>query len=321
MKKMRVVVAVLCIALVSGVLFANGTTESSGKKTLNIVVIYHDTSLEFGQVIKSGALAAGKALGCNVQFEGPVGIKVDEQIAFIENAITCGVDGIATSNPNGEALNSVIQKAIDAGIPTITFNSQAPDSPSQAFVGQGLIESGREQGRVIADYIGGRGKVIIITGEAAATWSIDRETGVREILAKYPGIEVLTTVSTGWEEQAQYAAIENSILANPDIAAIASLDGGTSPTTGIVLSRLNRKNIVHVGHDLCVQTLDNIKAGWTNASLSQFPYNQGYMSVQNLYDHITKGTELKDIDTGILLVNEKNIDEYIKKLADGEPIG
>lgn len=215
----------------------------------------------------------------------------------------------------------MIQKALDAGIPTITFNSEAENSPSKAFVGQGLVESGRQLGHVTAEYIGKKGTVIIITGEAAATWSIDRETGFREAMASYPNVKILNTVSTGWEEQAQYAAIENAILANPRVSAVASLDGGTTPTTGIVLSRLNRKDIVHVGNDLSVQTLDNIKARWTKASLSQFPYNQGYMSVKILYDFIMKGIPLKDVDTGILRVDEKNIDEYMKKLAAGEPVG
>ena len=319
--KMKKIIGLLVlVGLLTPFAFAAGDAEKTDKP-LNIVLIYHDTALEFGQVIKAGALAAGKELKCNVKFEGPVGIKVDEQVAFIENAITRKVDGIATSNPNGEALNPMIQKALDAGIPTITFNSEAENSPSKAFVGQGLVESGRQLGHVTAEYIGKKGTVIIITGEAAATWSIDRETGFREAMASYPNVKILNTVSTGWEEQAQYAAIENAILANPRVSAVASLDGGTTPTTGIVLSRLNRKDIVHVGNDLSVQTLDNIKARWTKASLSQFPYNQGYMSVKILYDFITKGIPLKNVDTGILRVDEKNIDEYMKKLAAGEPVG
>ena len=45
------------------------------------------------------------------------------------------------------------------------------------------------------------------------------------------------------------------------------------------------------------------------------------MSVKILYDFIMKGIPLKDVDTGILRVDEKNIDEYMKKLAAGEPVG
>ena len=312
--------SLILMLMVNGFVFSQGNDEKKDDP-LEIVVIYHDMSLDYGQVIKAGAEAAGKDLGCDVVFEGPVGIDIDQHVAYLENAITMEADGIGVSNPNGEVLNPVIQKALDAGIPTITFDSEADGSPSLAFVGQNLYQSGYTQADTIAKLIGEKGKVLIITGEAAATWSIERETGNRDAFAKFPNIQVLTTVSTGWEEQAQYAAIENAILANPDVAAIATLDAGTTPTTGVVLSRLDRTDIVHVGHDLNLQTMDNIKNGWTDVSFSQYPYNKGYQTVKIMYDYLTNGTPLEDIDTGILQVDSSNIDEYLQKLADGEPIG
>jgi simple sugar transport system substrate-binding protein/ribose transport system substrate-binding protein len=289
---------------------------------VTITVVYHDTGIQFGQVIKTGALAAGKELGIQVEFVGPVGIKVDEQVAFIENAITKKVSGLAISNVNGEALNPMIAKAMTAKIPVVTFNSEAPGSGRLGFFGQDLVQSGRSAADILAGYIGSKGKVLIITGEAAASWSQDREKGARESLAKHPGITIVNTISTGWEEQAQYAAIENAIRANPDLAGIVSLDAATTPATGRALSRLNKAGAIkHVGMDLVPETLDNIKAGATNASLSQDPYKQGYLPVKALYELIVNKKPVKSVDTGILRVDSKNIDTYLKKLKDGEPIG
>ena len=73
--------------------------------------------------------------------------------------------------------------------------------------------------------------------------------------------------------------------------------------------------------DLIPETLDNIKAGATNASLSQDPYKQGYLPVKALYQHIVEQKKMESVDTGILRVDEKNVDTYLKKLKDGEPIG
>ncbi len=287
-----------------------------------ISVVYHDTGIEFGQVIKLGALSAGKELGADVEFVGPIGIKVDEQVAIIENCITKKVDGLAISNVNGEALNPMIDKAVAAGIPTVTFNSDADGSKRAAFYGQDLVKSGEVQAENLSGYMGGKGKILIITGEAAASWSQDREKGVREGMKKIPGISIINTISTGWEEQSQYAAIENAIIANPDLAGIASLDAATTPATGRALIRLNKKGLIkHVGHDLVPETLDNIKAGATNAALSQNPYMQGFLPVKALVEFIRNKAPMKSVDTGILLVNEKNIDEFLKKLEAGEPIG
>jgi simple sugar transport system substrate-binding protein/ribose transport system substrate-binding protein len=318
--KFKAISILLLAVLISGTAFAAGSKEPAQKK-LRISVIYHDTGIEFGQVIKAGALAAGEEFGIDVEFVGPIGIKVDEQVAFIENAITKKVDGLAISNVNGEALNPMINKAIAAGIPTVTFNSEAAGSNRMGFFGQDLVNSGMVQADIVKEYMGTSGKILIITGEAAASWSQDRERGVREGIAQYPGIQIINTVSTGWEEQSQYAAIENAILANPDLTGIASLDAATTPATGLVLKRLGKTNIIHVGHDLVPQTLDNIKAGITKASLSQFPFMQGYLPVKALYESIMNKKPIESVDTGILRVDSKNIDEYLDKLKKGEPIG
>ena len=303
-------------------LFAGVTFAAPSPKDIHITVVYHDTGIEFGQVIKSGALAAGKELGIKVDFVGPIGIKVDEEVAYVEDAITKHVSGLAVSNVNGDALNPVIDKAMDAGIPVVTFNSEAAGSKRIAFFGQDLVQSGKTAATILQSYMGGKGKILIITGEAAASWSQDRENGARAALANYPGIKIVNTISTGWEEQAQYAAIENAIRANPDITGIVSLDAATTPATGRAILRLGKKGIIkHVGMDLVPETLDNIKAGATNASLSQNPYMQGYLPVKALYDYIMTGKAIKGADTGILRVDEKNIDEYLQKLKNHEPIG
>lgn len=307
----------LVLAAFGGAVFA-----APAPKDITITVVYHDTGIEFGQVIKAGALAAGKELGINVEFVGPIGIKVDEEVAFVENAITKQVSGLAVSNVNGEALNPVIDKAMAAGIPVVTFNSEAAGSKRLGFFGQDLVQSGKVAGDILKEYMGAKGKILIITGEAAASWSQDRENGARSSIAKYPGIKIVNTISTGWEEQAQYAAIENAIRANPDLTGIVSLDAATTPATGRALVRLGKiGKIKHVGFDLIPETLDNIKAGATNASLSQNPYMQGYLPVKALYDLIMTKKPIKGVDTGILRVDQKNIDEYLQKLKNHEPIG
>ena len=317
--------AVLLISSLA-IVSAKGSQESSDTtpetEVIEITVVYHDTGIEFGQVIKNGAMAAGKDYGVKVNWVGPIGIDVDEQVNFIENAITAGVDGLAISNVNAEALNPMIDKAIDAGIPTVTFNSEAAGSKRLAFYGQDLVQSGYVQGKILVEYMGEKGKVIITSGDASASWSQDREAGVRKALAEYPGIEVIQVLSTGWEEQQMYAAIENALFANPDLTGIASLGAPSSMASGRALLRNDRfDTVTHVCHDFMPETLDNIKAGATKATLSQNPYMQGYLPVENLFLYLTTGKKIESIDTGIVRCDSSNVDEMLKKLDDGEPVG
>ena len=73
---------------------------------------------------------------------------------------------------------------LEQGIPVVTYNTDNPDSNRLAFAGQDLEQSGYEAAKVLADLIGGEGDVIITTLDAAAQWSIDRETGAQARLCR-----------------------------------------------------------------------------------------------------------------------------------------
>jgi len=298
------------------------TSKVENGEQLVIRSVYHNTAINFAQPIKAGVEAAGEELGIDAIMTGPVENDVDEQVNIIENLITTQVDGLAISNVSAEALNPIIDKALEAGIPTVTFNSDAAGSSRLAFYGQDLVQSGRTQAEILVEYMGTEGKVLLFSCDAAAAWSQDRETGVREGLSKYPDIEIVVMVNTGVEEQACYAAIENALLANPDITGIATMDAVTTPAVGRAILRSDLAGkINHVGHDLMPETLENIKDGATDASLSQFPFNQGYKPVKSLYEFIVNGVTLESVDTGVLRVDSTNVGEYLEKLDKGEPVG
>ena len=80
----------------------------------------------------------------------------------------------------------MIDKAMAAKIPVVTFNSEAAGSKRIAFYGQDLVQSGRAAGDILKEYMGPKGKILIITGEAAASWSQDREKGAREAIGRTP---------------------------------------------------------------------------------------------------------------------------------------
>lgn len=292
-------------------------------RPLEIIAVHHDIALTFTQVIAHGVSSAGEDLGIKAELTGTnVAHDIEGMVAMIENLIIREVDGIMVSNVNGPGLNPVIDKAIEAGIPTITFGTNSPGSQSLAHVGQDTYQSGYTLGEIMAEHIGEKGQVMINTCAIGAQWSIDRETGLRDALMQYPDIEIVGITDCGTDDQGVYSNIENSIRANQGIAGLATLDAVTTPVAGRVINDMGISNdIVHVGNDLDPLTLENIKAGHTKASLSQDPYRQGYEGVKILYDLIMDGVEPSSVDTGVLRVDAENVDVYLKKLEDGEPIG
>ena len=319
MKKQSLLI-ILGILLVT-VFFTGIANAAINKDPKDIVipVIYLDVSINFAQPIKAGVEAAAKEFGVNAFIDGPVNWNIDQQISIIENYITKKVDGLAIAPLSAEVIDPIIAKALEAGIPVVTFNTDSPTSKRIAFYGQDLVESGRVQAKFLAEYMNGKGKVLITTCDAAAPWSQMREQGVREGLSKFPDITIINVINAKGDEQTTYAAIENAFVANPDLGGVASLDAVTTPAVGRAIIRYNLiGKVKQVGHDLMPETLDNIKAGATNASLSQNPYIQGYQPVKALFEHLTKDVPLQSMDTGIVKVDETNVDEFLKRLEEGD---
>ncbi|HEV7254682.1 MAG TPA: sugar ABC transporter substrate-binding protein [Mesorhizobium sp.] len=282
----------------------------AGEK-LTIYVSYHDVSNEFAPFMKAGVERAAGEGNVNAQFVGPVGADADAQISEIETLMG-QMDGLAISSVSTDALAPVINRVLEAGIPVVTFNTDNPDSKRLAFAGQDLVQSGREAGKLMADTLGGKGKVMITTIDAAAQWSIDRETGAREALKAVPGIEVINTLNTGTDPQEIYAAIENAMLANPDVTGVLSLECCSTPAAGTWVERNNAQDRVKVvGFDLLDETVRLVGSGHIQATIDQAPEQQGFEAV-NLLTRFVTGEPIENVDTGVKVYTEDNIAEIAK---------
>ena len=314
----KAVVIVIAMMLICSFAFAAGPKKKAAD--LFIPVVYLDVSINFAQPLKAGAEQAGKDTGMKVVFDGPVNWNLDQQVSIIENYITQKVDGLVLAPLSSEVIDPIIKKALDAGIPVVTFNTDSPSSKRIAYFGQDVYAVAKEQAKMIAKLMNGKGTVLITSCDAAAPWSQSREKGNRDGFKAFPGIKVIPNICNAkGDEQVTYAAIENAIASNPSITAIASLDAVTTPAVGryILRNDLSGK-IIQIGHDLMPETLDNIKAGATTATLSQNPFAQGYEPVKALYEFLVNGKALKSLDTGAVKVDKSNVEEYIKKLEAGD---
>jgi ABC-type sugar transport system substrate-binding protein len=172
----------------------------------------------------------------------------------------------------------------------------------------------------------GKGNIIVSSVAIGAIWSIKRQEGVMSVLKQYPGIKIVDTVNAAGDEQAQYAALENSFAAHRDVRGHISF-GGTDFIWGRLMANKkvcnadSKKPIWSSGHDLYEEKLVQIKEGWTTTAYGQNPYKQGYEAVKQLYKFLTEGEKPTVIDTGVVEVNRQNVDEWLQKIKNGEPVG
>jgi simple sugar transport system substrate-binding protein len=290
---------------------------AKGEKPV-VRVSYHDVSNEFAPFIRKGVEKAATDFNVDVKLVGPVGADAEKQVSEIESLIQKGVDGLAISSVSTDALAPVIQRAMAQGIPVVTFNTDNPTSKRLAFVGQDLVQSGSVAGKLLADTLEGKGNVIITTLDAAAQWSIDREKGAREALSKYPGIKILTTVTTGTEPQQIYGSVENAMQAHPNVDGILSLECCSTPAAGQYLQRNGLVGKVKVvGFDMLPETIKLVQGNVIAATIDQGPEKQSYGAISLLLD-VLHGKQIHDVDTGCVVYDSKNIGEYVVAAKAGK---
>ena len=89
---------------------------------VTIAVITHGDGGVFWSVFQKGAEDAGKTLGITVKYQGSNNTGTD-QAAMINQAVADGVDGLAVSLADPDAVRDAVESAVDAGIPLVTTNS------------------------------------------------------------------------------------------------------------------------------------------------------------------------------------------------------
>ena len=137
-------------------------------------------------VAKVGAEDAAKDLGdVEISWTAPVTSDAAQQASIIESLIERKVDGIAVSVNDPDALRGVIDKAMDAGIPVVTFDSDAPKSKRIAFYGTNNYGSGKSMGEYLVKIMGPKGKIAIQTGTPGALNLEERIQGVKDYLKNY----------------------------------------------------------------------------------------------------------------------------------------
>jgi rhamnose transport system substrate-binding protein len=84
-----------------------------------------------------GIADAAKELGnVNVKTDGPTKANIDEQITFIDNYITQGVNGILFAANDPVAISPVLKKALGKGIHVVGYDANSQPDAREWFVNQ-----------------------------------------------------------------------------------------------------------------------------------------------------------------------------------------
>jgi rhamnose transport system substrate-binding protein len=171
MRKGRIVLLSLLMVLVAaGVLLAAGQKEPA-KKTVRIAMVVKNLGNSFFEACRDGGLEAAKELGgVELIYQGPSTPTAEGQIEIIDSLIAQKVDAIAISANDVDALVPIAKKAMKAGIKVISFDSGvAPEGRILHLAPSGDEFIGRSQVKMLANLIGFKGEIAILSASSQAT--------------------------------------------------------------------------------------------------------------------------------------------------------
>ncbi len=137
-----------------------------------------------------------------------------EQNIQIEDLIQRNVDVIAVIPVNGESVIPAIKKAHEAGIKVISYNTSVAESGLQyvtSTVGQDSLKMGRAAGEIMIEALGGKGKVVEITGAPGFPITDQFSQGFRDTVNKNLDIEILDAQPGDWQRDKSREVMENFI--------------------------------------------------------------------------------------------------------------
>ena len=314
---MRKVLMVACAALLA-VAGCSGTKEAAPggeapKQRLRFAVIPKALEIPVFNYAKVGAERQAKEYGdVDILWNAPTNADQLKQKEILESYITQKVDGIAISSLNGDFLTETINRAIDAGIPVVTWDSDAPKSKRYAFYGVDDFASGRIMGEEAVRLLNGKGKVAIITSYGATNLQ-RRLDGIKDALAKAPGIQLVETFDIKEDAVRCAELMATGTKRYPDLGAWLST-GGWPVFTRNATAVVDPAKTKVISFDTIQPALDLLREGKVTVLVGQKYFGWGSESVKLLYD-IKKGKMPASpiIDSGVDIVTKENVDDYATK--------
>jgi ribose transport system substrate-binding protein len=314
----------LCGLLLAGSLACGGNdtgrTGSDTGRTLRFAVIPKSLDLPVFDYARIGAERAAKELG-NVEiiWNAPASADQLRQKEILESFITQRVDGIAISALNGDFLTETINRAIDSGIPVVTWDSDAPNSKRHAFYGVDDFASGQIMAEQAIRLLNGQGDVAVLTSLGATNLQ-RRLEGLREGLKAAPGMRIIEVFDIKEDPVRVPEIISTASRRYPDLNLWMSV-GGWPVFTRNATAGIDPSKTKFISFDTIDPALDLLREGKVQVLLGQKYFGWGSEPVKILYN-IKQGKMPPSpiIDSGVDVVTKENVEQYAeqwKRMAAG----
>jgi ribose transport system substrate-binding protein len=290
-------------------------------------LISANIQLPYWQAASSGIRRATHEMQVQSQFAGPNSYDAQAEVQAFREAVAAKPAGILVSPADPKLMAPEIDKAIEAGIPVITVDSDAPDSKRLFYVGTNNYDAGQLGAQVAIKNSNGKGNFMVFTmpGQANLDARLD---GYRKAFAAHPAMKIVQVVDIHGQPTAAFDAASASLAKKgaDKIDGYLCLEASAGKEVAQVMKNYKMTDRLIIAMDTDQETLDAVRDGTIAATIAQKPSSMTYvgtMMLDTLHHHPPNSLNQNwqadpyspvpaFVDTGATLIDKSNLDDFIK---------
>jgi ribose transport system substrate-binding protein len=284
-----------------------------------------NTKLPYWQAAKDGFLKVAGQYRVKAEMVGPDTYDAQAELSEFQRVAKLEkTSGILISAADASIMKDAIDRAIAAGVPVITIDSDVPTSKRVMFVGTNNYAAGQLGGRELVSRTNGKGNFVVFTMPGQLNLS-ERLKGYRDAFADHPGMKIVDTVDIKGDPRVAFDTANDLMTKKKnDIDGFICLEASAGQEVADVLNRNGIKDKIVIAMDTNDETLNWVKKGAIAATIAQKPFTMAYFGMEMLdaiHHHKPQSLDhdwAQDafsiyptfVDTGATLVNSSNVDNF-----------
>ncbi|MCU1749055.1 sugar ABC transporter substrate-binding protein [Pseudomonas sp. 6D_7.1_Bac1] len=252
--------------------------------------------------------------GVKLQFEDARS-DVVKQLSQVESFISQKVDAIVVNPVDTAATKKITEAAVKAGIPLVYVNRRPDDlnlPKGVITVASNDLEAGQMQMQYLAEKMHGKGEIVILLGDLANNSTTNRTKGVKEVLAKYPGIKIDQEQTGTWLRDKGMTLVNDWLTQGRKFDAIVSNNDEMAIGAAMALKQagVEKGSVLIAGVDGTPDGLRAVKKGDLAVSVFQDAKGQAVGSI----DAAVKMAKNESVEQAVWvpyrLITPENVDQF-----------
>ena len=262
---------------------SGGSAAKSGSYTLGVMI--NDTTNPFLSSMGNALAAEAKKYGMKVDILNG-NTDNSTELADVQDLINKHVNAILLTPSDPVAIIPGVKQANQAGIPVFALNSAiaSGDRKLVSYIGDSDYQYGVAEGKMAATAIHGHGNVAILLGVLGDAPEVQRLAGIKSVLAKYPGIKIVTTEVDLWQNAKNLADTQDLLSKYPKGQLAAVIAEGPEMYVGAAYAaKIGRTDVKFIAGDYSKQVEAAIKSAQLYGTVDQSPVLEGQLGAQQAY--------------------------------------